>query len=454
MDRQYTSAKSVKTLRLFALTWPILVELFLHMMMGSVDTFMLSHVSDEAVAAVGVANQLVTFTILLFGFVATGASVTISQYLGARKPLEANRIAGISLTANLLFGIFVSLLVIMFRGHFLQLFSLADEVRQLADLYLLIVGGSLFTQALLLTVSAILRANGNTRDAMLVSLAMNVIHVVGNYLFIFGAWGVPQLGVPGVAISTAVSRAIALVFIVIVLYRSLVVPIRWSDYIEVKWKYLKQIFRIGIPSAGEALSYHTSQIAITAFIALLGTAALTTRIYAINLMSFILLFGMALGQGTQVLIGHMVGAKENERAYRQLLKSLRISLMVTASVAVIVAICREPLFSIFTEDPQIISMGSTLLLLCLLLEPGRTFNLVVISSLRAAGDASFPVFIGILSMWGISVPLSYLLGISLELGLPGVWIALTIDEWFRGICMYYRWKSRVWERKVLVSEGV
>ena len=104
-----------------------------------------------------------------------------------------------------------------------------------------------------------------------------------------------------------------------------------------------------------------------------------------------------------------------------------------------------------TRHKEIITMGRTLLLFCLILEPGRTFNLVVISSLRATGDATISLKMGVLSMWGIAVPLAYFLGIRQGYGLYGIWIAFIVDEWFRGITMYFRWKSRVWEKKVLVQ---
>ncbi|WP_260631708.1 MATE family efflux transporter [Neobacillus niacini] len=139
-------------------------------------------------------------------------------------------------------------------------------------------------------------------------------------------------------------------------------------------------------------------------------------------------------------------------AYRQLLKSLKYSFSITIVMAIVIALIREPMLGIFTDDNEIISMGGILLLMCLLLEPGRTFNLVVISSLRATGDATISVKVGVLSLWGICVPLAYYLGIHQGLGLPGIWIAFIVDEWFRGITMYFRWKSRVWEKKVLVQQ--
>lgn len=443
-----------KQIGLLALTWPIFIELFLHMLMGSTDTFMLSHISDEAVAAVGVANQLIFFMILVFGFVATGTAVLVSQNLGAGLQVDARKISGLSLSLNLVFGVLVSVIVVGFNDLFLQMFNLTPEIHRLAQQYLTIVGGTLFTQALLVTASAILRANGLTKEAMVISVVMNIIHLAGNSLFIYGLFGVPEMGVQGVAISTAISRAIAVILIFRLLYRRLPMKIAIEDYLNFNKSFIKKILKIGVPSAGENVVYNTSQMAITVIIGLMGAMALTTRVYTFNIMSFMMLFGIAIGQGTQILIGYKVGAREFDKAYHQLLKSLKLSIIITMAITVIIVSIREPILGVFTTNKEIIREGSKVLLLCLILEPGRTFNIVVISSLRAAGDAVFPVKMAFVSMWGISVPLAYILGIKMGFGLSGVWIAFIVDEWFRGIIMYIRWKSRAWEKKVLVEERV
>lgn len=449
---EVTNTNKPKAISLFALTWPIFIESLLYMFMGSTDTFMLSHISDNAVAAVGVANQLVFFTILIFGFVAAGTTVLVSQNLGAGLREEARKISGISLSLNLLFGILISILVVLLRETFLQLFHLTPEIKSLASQYLLIVGGTLFTQALLVTASSILRAHGFTREAMGITIIMNIIHLVGNSLFIFGLFGIPEMGVQGVAISTAVSRGISVFLIFIVLYKRLPLKIEKADYLYFHKETIKKILKIGVPSAGESAVYNTSQMAITAITAILGAVALTTRVYTFNIMSFMMLFGIAIGQGTQILIGYKVGAREFDGAYQLLFRSLKRSLLMTMVVVIPVVLFREPLMGIFTNNEKIIHEGGILLLLCLILEPGRTFNLVIISSLRAAGDATFPVKMAFVSMWGVCVPLSYLFGITLDLGLPGIWIAFIIDEWLRGIIMYFRWKSRKWEKKILIHD--
>jgi Na+-driven multidrug efflux pump len=186
---------------------------------------------------------------------------------------------------------------------------------------------------------------------------------------------------------------------------------------------------------------------ITFFITMIGTEALTTKIYTQNLMMFILLFSMAVSQGTQIIIGYLIGAKDYDSAYKRCLRSLYSGIVISTLMAIIFTIFSDPLLGIFTSNERILEIGGTLILLTILLEPGRAFNMVIIGSLRAAGDIRFPTYMGILSMWGIAVPIAYILGIHYDLGLVGVWIAYICDEWVRGIIMLYRWKSRAWMTK-------
>jgi putative MATE family efflux protein len=448
---QNTEIKSLKKLSLFAITWPLFIEFSLHILMGSADTFMLSRISDDVAAAVGVANQIVYISIILFGFVATGTSVVVAQYVGANKLREVSQISAVSITLNLLFGLFISIMLLLFHKSFLRLLNLPTDLFDFASTYLMIVGGGLFFEAVLLTISAVVRSNGFTRDAMFVTMGINVLNVIGNYLFIYGELGFPQWGLTGVAISTVVSRAVGVFLIFVILYKRLEFRILLQDYVKLKKEYVRNILRIGVPAAGEHLSWQGSQLLIIVFIGMLGKEALATHVYTFNIIMYIMLFGISIGHGTEIMVGQLVGARKIKEAYTQLLKSLKLGLLITVGVVLTFSVFRESLLGIFTDDPSIIQVGASILLFGIILEPGRTFNVVIINSLRATGDAQFPVFIGILSMWGISVPLSYFLGIYSGLGLLGIYMAFAVDEWVRGILMYFRWKSRAWETKALIS---
>ncbi|WP_096435783.1 MATE family efflux transporter [Alteribacter populi] len=442
-----------KKLTLYALTWPIFIEIFLHMLMGNADTLMLSQYDDNAVAAVGVSNQLMSVIIVMFGFVATGTTILIAQYLGAKKNQQASQIAVVSLAANLLFGLLLSAVLFLFGPQLLGAMNLPPELMETALLYLRIVGGFAFVQALIMTAGAVIKSHGFTRDAMWVTLGMNLLNVIGNYLFIFGPMGFPSLGATGVAISTATSRTLGLVVLMLLLYKRVNGELPFSYLFRTFPKVeLQQLMKIGIPSAGEHLSYNASQMVITFFIASMGTIELTTRVYATNIMMFSFLFAIAIGQGTQILVGHLIGEGKYQEAYARCLRSLWIGFTVSTTAAALFAIFRKPLLSIFTDNPEIIELGGILLLLTVILEPGRAFNLIVINCLRAAGDVKFPVYIGILSMWGVSVTISYGAGIIVGLGLIGVWLSFIADEWLRGLLMLRRWKGKQWQRMSFVHQ--
>lgn len=445
-----STADTTKKLTLFSLTWPIFIEILLHMLMGNADTLMLSQFSDDAVAAVGVSNQILSVVIVMFGFVATGAGILVAQNLGAKRDEQAGTIAMSSLSLNLLFSLVMSIGLVLFSQQILNIMDLPSELMGESGLYLNIVGGFMFVQALIMTAGQILRNYGFTKDAMYVTIGMNILNVIGNYLFIFGAMGFPSLGVQGVAISTAGSRMLGLFALVIllVLREEVVLPLK--AFFHYQKEHIRNLLQIGVPSAGEQLSYNASQMAITYFIAQMGTTAITTKVYAQNIMMFIFLAAIAIAQGTQILIGHYMGADKIESAFSRCLRSTKIAITISVSMALVVYAGSDFLLGLFTNNASIIEQGSVLLLMTVLLEPGRATNLVVIHSLRGAGDVKFPVIVGILSMWGISVTFAWFFGLFLDLGLVGIWIGFIADEWLRGLIMINRWRGKKWIDKRFV----
>lgn len=443
----------VKKLSIIAVTWPIFIESLLHMSLRTADTFMLSRVSDEAVASVGVANQIIMFMFFLFQFVATGTSVVVAQYLGAKKFDEIKKYTGNGILINFGFGILVATILIVFSRQLLGLFQLEPALFDQARIFLIIVGSALVFQAMSVTMSMIIQTHGFTKETMFVSGGMNIINIIGNYLFIYGALGFPQWGVPGVAIATAFSQFLALIAFALVLYYRVNLKLTWNDFIELQKERLKKVFSIGIPSSMTIISYSSSQIVTTAIITLLGTQMLATRIYTINILLFIMVLGISLGRGSQIIIGHLIGAGKMEEAFREGVRNVRWSILLALGMTTIIVLVRDPLMGIFTNDPEIIKMGTMLLLMGFLLEPGRCFNLVYGATLQAAGDARYLMLVSVLIIWGLSVPMYYLFGIYMGWGLIGIWIAFIADEWLRGLALWYRWRSRKWEEKALVKQN-
>ncbi|WP_438433196.1 MATE family efflux transporter [Gorillibacterium sp. sgz500922] len=437
--------------KLFRLTWPIFLELFLFTLLGLVDTFMLSAISDKAVSGVGGANQFLFISVLLLEVVGNGASVVVAQYLGYRDKEEAGRISALAVTLNLLVGVVLSVLFLALHGPLLRALNLEGDILVAADRYLLIVGGGIFLQAVMNALSAVIRVHGFTKESMYVSVGMNVLHLALNYVLIFGHAGLPALGVEGAAISTVTSRVAALAVFLWLFYRVMEWKPRFRNYLELSRQRVGKIVKIGLPCALEQIVYQSCQMMFFYYVTFLGDQAMAARQYASNLSQFIYMFATAVAMGTSIIVGRQVGAARQDDAYRRVWKSTRIGFAGTSFMVAVIIVLREPLMRLFTSDADVIRMGMNVLLLSLVLETGRSINIVIINCLRATGDAQYPVWIGMLSMVGMSLPLGYLLVFRLDMGLAGVWLAIAADEWTRAVIMFFRWRSRKWERYALVS---
>lgn len=438
-------------LSLFSLTWPIFFEMLLFTLMGIVDTLMLSKLADDAVAGVGTANQFIHVTILIMEVIGNGASIVVAQYLGSRRLAEVPKITAVAILMNLLFGLVLSFMFIFSAHTMMQAMNLHGDVLLYAKQYLVIIGGGIFLQALINATAAIVRVHSFTKQAMYVSLGMNVVHIVLNYMLIFGKFGAPALGVEGAAWSSVISRGLALVVFFWLLYRVLDVKIVWRDYIALPFDYIRKIFKIGIPAALEQVLYQSCQIILMYFVTFVGAEALAARQYAYNISMFTYLFAMAIGAGTAIIVGRYVGAGRKQAAYEQVWRSVKWAMAFTLIMVAVVMTFREPLMRIFTSNEQVIAIGASVLVLSIVLETGRTINITIINTLRAAGDATFPLILGVFSMLFMSVPLGYAFVFHFDMGLPGIWLAIAADEWCRAIVVMFRWKSRKWERHVLVS---
>ena len=275
---------------MFLLAGPIFMELLLNILLSNVDTVMLSNYSANAVGAVGNANQMMFLFILLFNIIAGATGVVVAQYLGAKRTENMNQIYSLSLLFNLALGILISLLVFFGAGGFMNLLNVDSTQMKDAVTYMEIVGGFLFLQAGYNVMVQILRCHGYTRVGMYISLTINLINIVGNWLFLYGPLKYLNLGVAGVAISTITARAIALTASCIIFYRLKIGKISIRNLIPFPMDILTKMLRIGVPSAGENMAYSFYQLILMSFINPMGANAANAKVFASTLMSFLLYF--------------------------------------------------------------------------------------------------------------------------------------------------------------------
>ena len=433
--------------QLTALAGPIFIETLLVMMLGAVDTFMLSRHSDNSVAAVGVVNQLMNLVFLLFEVISLGTSILCSQYIGAKRRDKVIQTVGISLLFNLLSGLVISVCLYFFAGSFLKMMGLRPDLMVYGLPYMRIVGGFAFFQAISLSLSASLRSANKAKYPMYVSVVVNILNIIGNYTLIFGKFGMPALGVEGAAISTSFCRFVSVVILLIVLFKKHIPSFPKELFRPFPWIELRNLLKIGIPSAGEHMSYSLSQVVIAYFINMISNEALATRTYIVNIVMFTYIFALSLSQGGAILIGQLVGMNKIKAAYTIGKRVMRVGAAFSVTLSLIVAIFGKSILSMLTSDPWIISTGAAILWVEIFLENGRALNFFGVNALRSAGDIYFPVIIGIIVMWGIQVVGSYILGITFGWGLIAMWFIFALDENIRGLIFLRRWNSFKWVGK-------
>lgn len=440
-----------KQLKLFNLAWPIFIETALFMLLGFIDVFVLSKYDDLAASSVNTANQAVSIVTIVFTVISGASAVLISQYLGAENKKGASRIAALCITFNLAFGIIISALLVAFSKNILMFIGAKGQILEFASQYLSIVGGFLFLQSYLTAMAVIVRNHGMTKISMYVTVTMNIMNTVLDIVFVLGLFGVPKLGVAGVAVATTFSRIVGAIVLSIVLFTKveklsifkLLKPFPFAD--------VKNIIKIGVPSALETFLYNLSQLVVTAIVLnQLGDTELVTKTYVQNISMFFYIFAVSIGQASQIMTGHFVGAKKFDEAYKQGFKGYRNAILITIVASVVGILLRTQLMGIFTNDSEVIAMGSTIIMMNILLEMGRTTNLVIIACLRGAGDVFFPTGCAIFSNWLLSALGSFIL-VSMGFGIYGLWIALAADECVRGVLVLLRWKSRKWESKRIAT---
>ena len=440
----------VKNMSLFKLGWPIFIQSLLSMCLGYIDTLMISRYSDTAVGGIGNANQITGFLTLAFSIISTATAVITAQYLGAKIRNKINTIYSVSMAFNLVLSLLISLIILIFNRPILKMMNVQKIMFEDASSYMVIVGGFIFLEAVFDIYSQIFRSNGKTKIGMVISIVMNLTNITGNYMFLYGPLKFLHLGVKGVALSTTISRVVAVIIAIIYFKKNIDGSISIKYLIPFDFEIFKKLLLVGLPSAGENISYNVAQIILLMFINSLSAVAVNTRIYANILSSFAYLFSISSAMATSIIVGHLVGGKEYDNAYTKVLNTLKKAMVLSIIIAIINYIISPFTFGLFTDNSQVVSLGHKIMFICIFLEIGRCTNLFVINSMRAAGDIKFPTFLGMASMWGISVFGGYILGIVMGFGLQGIWIAMALDEIVRGIVVLARWINGNWRGKRII----
>ncbi|QIL46729.1 MATE family efflux transporter [Vagococcus coleopterorum] len=437
---------------LFYLSWPIFVEIFLRVVISNINVFMISSHSEPAVAAVGAANQLLNLSVYVYGFITVGTQIIIAQLIGAKRQSEIPKVITTALFGAVGIGMLISLSFLLFPTQLLQFMNLDADLVSIGKGYMQIYGGSLFISSITATIVAVLRSHGLTKPALLIPMTASILAVCGNFVALYSPFGLPYFGVNGLAWASVFGNTIGLLIASRLLFKFVNFNILKTKTSLFSKDYIKSILTLGLPSSGEAFSYQAAQIVVTMIVATLGQSVLVAKSYITAITQFVYLIANSLAQGNQIIIGRKVGARDLDGAYTRGVRTIVIATLITLFFSILTFIFIEPIMSIFTTNPEVITIAKWVFLVDIILEAARAVNMVMVNALNASGDVKFPLFASLMVLWVISLPFSYTLAIPAGLGLVGVWMAYSIDEVLRSFLMIHRWRSGVWRTKSTIVQ--
>lgn len=424
---------------------PLVMEQLLAVLVGMLDTVMISGEGEAAVSGVSLVDNINILVINIFAALATGGAVVAGHALGQKKPEQAGKAAW-QMVLFMIYSSFITMVLLLVAHKTILRVTFGkvdDAVMGSATVYLLITALSICPLAIYNACAALFRAMGNSKTTMLISLLMNLINFVGNAILIFGA----GLGVAGAAIATTVSRTVAAILIFrLMLDEKRVIHFKNRMTWKLEGNLVKKILFIGIPNGLENSLFQLGKLLLLSLVSTFGTSSIAANAVCGTLTNFNILPGMAIGMALLSVSSVCIGAGEIGQTRYYTRKMMGLSWMAMSAMSIIMMVGAPLFLKIYHLTPETEKLAIGVIrfhaVMCMI-SWVPSFSLP--NTLRAAGDVIWTMVIAIVSMWTFRIITAYIFSYAFHLGLMGIWITMTIDWTFRGICYLLRYRGHKWE---------
>ncbi|MGI6642510.1 MAG: MATE family efflux transporter [Bacillota bacterium] len=432
----------------WALAWPVVLEQALAMVSQVVDMAMVGRLGQNSVAAVGLSMQPFFLINALFMGLSVGTTALAARAVGAGNSEEAGQVTGQSIVIAFIFGSIISL-VGFIKAEWIVTFMKADDaVRAIGTDYVRAMMPGMLLFFVFTIATGALRGAGDTRTPMFINLGINALHILTNYILIFGHLGAPAMGAAGAGLSTSISRTLGGLAILVALSRprgKLVV--RWKKIMTgFDWRLFRRILNIGVPAMMERVLTSSGQIGYARQVAGLGTTSYAAHSLTLNCESFSYMPGMAFATAATALVGQRLGAKDPDGAEKSAILSIKMGVLTMGSMGLLFFLFPRQFLSIFTNDLEVIAKGIPLLRIVAFTQIPEAMGFVIPGALRGAGDTRVAMYVTVLGVWGVRFALTYVLINHLGMGLAAAWVAMLLDWVVRAGLYWVRLKRGHWKK--------
>lgn len=445
-----TDRQPFTNLALKAMIIPLLIEQLLQMVVGLADTMMVSHAGEAVVAGVGLDTMIYTIFIYLFTAISAGGAVVVAQYIGSRERESANLAASQIFRLAGLLSILCMALMLMFGSALLEVMYPATEAvtMQACKTYMWIVALSFPANAIYNAGAAVYRSMGQTEATMWVSLAANLVNVVGNAIGIF----VLKAGAKGVAWPTTLSWYIAAIAMTALCLKK-------GSYVRILPGYLfrpnlpmiRRILGVAIPNSVENTLFQAAKVVLGMLVATFGTSQIAANTTGQTFWSLAACMGISMGTVFITVVGQCVGAGDVEAAEWYIRKLTRLSLLLATVWNIIVMALTPillPLYDLSDETKRLILIIVAIHnLFSALVQP---FSGPLSSGLRAAGDVKYTMWASLFATVVCRTFLSFLLAKRLGMGVIGIALAMVLDWCIKAALDIWRFRSGKWKEKRII----
>lgn len=430
---------------------PVVVQHLISIGLNLVDTLMIGLVGEEALAAVGAANQVYfIFSTMCYGLY-SGAAIYTAQYFGVGDVKRIRKILGMDYAMGLVIALIFTVCGFLLAPQLISIFDDNPEVVELGSQYLRIACFSYLFTALSFSINYNSRAIQDLLLPTIINGAALAVNTTLNYLLIYGHMGLPQLGVKGAAIATVTARALECAFLFIYVYtrKNHIFKAGVSDLFSFSRAEFFMVMKTAVPVVITEGGWAISMSAIFSIYGKLGTSALAVTQVANTVSEFLQSIYFGLGNATAVLVGNALGGEKMDGAFRQSEIAVRLTWGINVIMAIVLVLIRGPVAAIYQFNAETtLLLSNALLAWAAALTPKMLAYMLVCGILRAGGDTVFCMVMDFTCNLGVQVSLAVLAVIVLNLSLPWAMLVVALGDVIKVIWCYRRFYSKKWMRVV------
>jgi len=451
--------------RIFLLALPTLLQQLLTFCVALFDTWLSGRIDAAATSAIGMAAYVGWLAGLFVSIVCIGTTALVARHLGAGEPQQANRVMHVALIAGQAASMGMSLFLYAIAPAFVAAFNLDDTTAIVGLNYLRMDAIGHVLSGITFVGAAALRGSGDMARPMLVLGAINLLNMVLSFCFVYGVgpnsplttatqW-VPAMGVYGIAAGTVGARvAGGLMMTAVLLYGSGALQLRFS-LLRLERAIMRRLITLGGFAAADNMINWLGQFIFLIIVRnvtgmpFTADVILAAHMVGLQVEAITYLPAVAWGQSAATVIGQCLGAGKLRRALRAGIRATVQCCMLGAIVTVVFFLGADWIYRVMHRDPQVGMAGGAPFRMMALFQIPLMISLVLKFALHGAGETRWPMIATVTGTIGLRLPLAWLLGIHMQLGLLGAWAGMFIDITYRGILMGWRYLGLAWLRRRL-----